>query len=424
MKKSLVALAALAATSAFAQSSVTMYGIADVSYMSKTHTAGNGTQLSKLTGVSEGANAGNRIGFRGTEDLGGGQKVGFLIEQGINITSGALFSTRAAAGGQQYEGVQGASGNMPAAAYSTNTNRQSYINYSAGFGEIRAGFQYTNLYQLSTLSGYMVGSEQPGSDVAHTFDNATFGGSRSTGLTYIAPQMGAFKLTYQHSGPANAGGRESAEFNVAATNTANGRTVDKAKRDSILVDYNGGPLTASLAYTKFKAQATAGANQQTCTMSAGVPTCAITPTQVFSIFNAATYTSSVAAADYDSTLTQLGARYDLGTVRLSGTYNDGKKTNNLAATGQVKYKSNQIGVEGVFGATRPFFTTGSAKLDTDGANTNDFKQTQFGVRYDLSKRSVAYIMSGNVKDSNATTVASGTTIGKREFTAVGLMHSF
>jgi len=416
MKKSLVALAALAATSAFAQSTVTLYGIADVSYMSKTHSAGDGTALSKLTGISEGANAGNRIGFRGVEDIGGGQKVGFLIEQGINITSGALFSTRAAAGGQQYEGLQVASGNMPPAAYSTNTNRQSYISFSSGIGEIRAGFQYANLYQLSTLSGYMVGSEQPGSDVSHTFDNATFGGSRSTGLTYIFPQMGAFKLTYQRGGAANAGSRETAEFAAAGNNTANGRTKDNAKRDSFLLDYAAGPLTASAAYTKFQVRQTAGSSQ------VSVGAVATDSILAFSILNAATYAANLDANDYDSTLTQLGGRYDFGTVRLSGTYNDGKKTNNTSGA-VSKYKSNQVGIEGVYGAIRPFATVGSAKKETDGTVNNDFKQSQFGVRYDLSKRSVAYIMSGSVKDSTVAT-SSSTLLAKRDFTAVGLMHSF
>jgi len=75
MKKSLIALAALAAVSAAsAQSSVTLYGVLDIGYGSQTteqRATATGTAQLKSRGVMDGANAGNRIGFRGTEDLGG-----------------------------------------------------------------------------------------------------------------------------------------------------------------------------------------------------------------------------------------------------------------------------------------------------------------------------------------------------------------
>ena len=47
----------------------------------------------------DGANAGSRIGFRGTEDLGGGMKAHFVTEQGISPTNGALFGVRSGAAG-------------------------------------------------------------------------------------------------------------------------------------------------------------------------------------------------------------------------------------------------------------------------------------------------------------------------------------
>ena len=86
MKKSLIALAALAATASFAQSSVTLSGAVDVAYATKAVTSGTGTNLGKATGVSEGQNTANRINFTMTEDLGGGQKAGAMVEMGLNIT--------------------------------------------------------------------------------------------------------------------------------------------------------------------------------------------------------------------------------------------------------------------------------------------------------------------------------------------------
>ena len=87
MKKSLIALAALAATSAFAQSSVTMYGNFDVGYGAHKTTSKDGTAFTKTAGVMDGSWAGSRLGFRGTEDMGGGLKANFLIEQGINVAT-------------------------------------------------------------------------------------------------------------------------------------------------------------------------------------------------------------------------------------------------------------------------------------------------------------------------------------------------
>ncbi len=87
MKKSLVALAALAATTAFAQSSVTISGNADVAYANKEAINGTGAKFLKSTGVGDGANVPNRIILTVTEDLGGGLKAQFVNEHGISPTN-------------------------------------------------------------------------------------------------------------------------------------------------------------------------------------------------------------------------------------------------------------------------------------------------------------------------------------------------
>src|SRR5260221_260425 len=84
MNKKLLAVAVAGALAspvvAFAQSSVTLYGSADVAYVSKVYKTGSGLTFSRTQGIGEGWNAGNRIGFRGSEDLGGGLSAQFLIE--------------------------------------------------------------------------------------------------------------------------------------------------------------------------------------------------------------------------------------------------------------------------------------------------------------------------------------------------------
>ena len=384
-----------------------MYGSIDVANVSKTHTAGNGTQMSKTTGTADGFNAGNRIGFRGTEDLGGGLKASFVIEQGINITNGQLFSTRAAAAGQAIDGVA-ASGNMPTGAYSTATNRQSFVGASGGFGEIRAGYMYTALYTVSTNNGYHVGSEQPGGDLAHgTLSNANFGGTRANGIMYIAPTMSGVTVSIQKGA---AGGREDVEIASSAPNT---RAVDKTNRWSILADYANGPLKASYAHTSLKQE------QSAATIGAF-------PTTIFGSLSA-TAISSTGGADkannYTNTLDQLGGSYVLGSLKLVASMANGSIEDSVTpATNNATTKAKQIGAEYTIGAARPFVTTGTGTVTTDatGVKSFDGKLSQVGVRYDLSKRTIAYFMTGSTKDS----AAASDKLAKRKATAIGLYHSF
>lgn len=93
MKKTLVALAALsAAAGAFAQSSVTIYGILDasVAYVDNANAAKKSVTL-----VNDSTLFSSRWGFRGTEDLGGGLKANFNLESDVNTGTGALSSDTA-----------------------------------------------------------------------------------------------------------------------------------------------------------------------------------------------------------------------------------------------------------------------------------------------------------------------------------------
>ena len=111
MKKNLLALAALTAFSgiAAAQSSVTLFGIIDLSL----NHVKNGSVTQKLM-ANDQLNS-NRIGFRGVEDLGGGLKAGFHIEGGMQPDTGGT--------GQTWQ-------------------RRSTLSLMGGFGEIRLGRDY------------------------------------------------------------------------------------------------------------------------------------------------------------------------------------------------------------------------------------------------------------------------------------------
>jgi len=130
MKKSLVALAVLAASgAAMAQSSVTLFGVADAAYSSGSGSVSNKTQL-----ANSGYNS-SRLGFRGVEDLGGGMRAEFWLEAGVANDSGqgsATNSNNQAVTGLTSAGTQG-----------LTFNRKSTVGLVGSMGEIRLGRDYS-----------------------------------------------------------------------------------------------------------------------------------------------------------------------------------------------------------------------------------------------------------------------------------------
>jgi predicted porin len=123
MNKTTLALviAGLASSSAFAQSNVTIYGIVDTSIRYVNHDNAAGNSNIKL---DNGAISNSRIGFKGTEDLGGGLKANFRLENGFSSDTGALSSS----------GVL--------------FSRQSWVGLSNSYGQLRLGRQNTPLFDL------------------------------------------------------------------------------------------------------------------------------------------------------------------------------------------------------------------------------------------------------------------------------------
>ena len=398
MKKSLVALAALAAVSAAsAQSSVTLYGIVDIGYAAqKTDLKGGGAI--RTTGLNDSANAGNRIGFRGTEDLGGGLKANFVVEQGISPTSGGLFAQRNGFAGQlgalpAPAPALNAPGAMQAngSAYTPATNRQSYVGLSSSeMGTFNIGYQYTNNYELGTLSGYHIGSEGIAGGYAHTFGSGIVGGTRANGLTYISPNFGGGFTVRAQVGSAAGTTIAPGLMSNTTTNAAGLTTQDASgRRYSLMGQYANGPLSAALAYTSLRSR------------SVGAPT--------------------VNTDARTGNLTQLGASYDFGVAKLGGTYNNGKDGGTTASNLSSRYRAYQVGVSVPFGAIVPYVTYGRAYVQPSGfARSVDIKQAQLGVRYSLSKRTTGYAMYGRTNDKAA--VAGFAETDKK--TVVGVMHSF
>ena len=109
----------LAASAAGAQSGVTIYGIVD-QYVGHTNAGGRGS----VNSLDAGGLAASRIGFRGTEDLGGGLKASFTLENGLLSDTGAAADAARA------------------------FNRQSWVGLGGGWGEFRFGRQNTPAFWM------------------------------------------------------------------------------------------------------------------------------------------------------------------------------------------------------------------------------------------------------------------------------------
>ena len=152
MKKSLFAVAAagaFAGTSgvAQAQSSVTVYGVLDMGYVAGAVRAVDGTAATgyqniktNTSAIAAGAESTSRLGFRGTEDLGGGKAAFFTIEIGLTPADSNASGSNATSTSDAIQGTTNAGG-------SAINNRQSFVGLrDKDLGQIALGRQYTVIY--------------------------------------------------------------------------------------------------------------------------------------------------------------------------------------------------------------------------------------------------------------------------------------
>ncbi len=155
MKKTLVALATLASCgAAFAQSSVTLYGLADIGI-----TSVSGYTQGRVTALSSGIMEGSRWGIRGNEDLGGGWRALFTLESRVELDTGSV-SNRPASATQIPDrltaglptlvatGVTGAIGSQLGVNLGGNLfDRQAFLGLVTPIGGFLAGRQYTPAFE-------------------------------------------------------------------------------------------------------------------------------------------------------------------------------------------------------------------------------------------------------------------------------------
>ncbi|KMQ73812.1 Outer membrane protein (porin) [Candidatus Burkholderia pumila] len=205
MKKTIMvaALTGVFATAAHPQSSVTLYGLIDagITYTNNQNGHSNWKETS-------GTVNGSRWGLRGAEDLGGGLKAIFTLENGFNIANGTLSQ-----GGREF-------------------GRQAFVGLSSDqFGSVTLGRQYDSVVDfLGPLA--LTGTQYGGTAFAHPFDNDNLDNTFrvNNSVKYTSANYAGFKLGAQYG------------FSNAAGGFSNNREY------SVGVSYNYGPLNIAGAY--------------------------------------------------------------------------------------------------------------------------------------------------------------------------------
>ena len=413
-------MAALAATGAFAQSSVSIAGNVDVGFGSKATYGGDAKLFAKTNGVNDGFHAPNRIFIRVEEDLGGGLKASFVNEHGISPTNVQDWATRTGTGAPQFGAAKVASATDAVInsdqSHWNSTNRGTYVALDGGFGQVRAGYLVSSLYNTSAQSGYFIGSENYGA-LLKDFAIGDAGGARANGVQWTSPQLGMFKLHAQKQYGAERTFTSDASTIAGTTPTATqAYTLNKAERTAFRVDATVDALKATYVRTDYK-------------NAVGYAALATTPgTGVFGVAGTIT-TANTLAVDTSVKHDHLSAIYTMGPVAATWQYNkasvDKVASSTLTATsGDREMKSNQYGIQYTAGAAQLFAITGSGTSKSPTATVNDIKNTQYGVRYNMSKRTMAYFYSGVSKDSVPLAAGTVDRISKGTFNGVGLTHAF
>lgn len=225
MKKSLIALAVLAVSgAASAQSTVTIYGLID-SYFGQTKGTGPGQTGVSQTVINSGGLQTSRFGLKGSEDLGGGMKVNFQLENGFNVDTGQTPNN----------------GTTNSSIFS----RQSWVGVSGGFGEVKIGKMWTPFDEVkgSGAAGFDANIFAPATNV---WASNGYNDRPGNSIYYMTPSFGGFTAAALYS------------FSENKTTT-----VSAGKTTSFNIAYANGPIGAALSYQNEKANGNATAVKYT-----------------------------------------------------------------------------------------------------------------------------------------------------------------
>jgi predicted porin len=358
MKKSLIALAVMAAAgAASAQSSVTLFGIVDATV---SHYSVSGGQHNTIL-TNSGYNS-SRLGFRGTEDLGGGMAASFWLEAGLNNDNGSNGTSNT---NNTLGGGTGGGG--------LTFGRRSTVSLSGGWGEVRIGRDYvptfwnTNLFDPFGTNGVGTTLIQKAKTSTLSPTLVPFANTPAGTLTEVAAQdPNAVRASnmVQYFLPANLGGiygQASYGFSEVANGGDAGRFVGAR------VGFGQGPFNVAIAYGR-----TSGSDAVNATILQTTPD----------------------VSDWN-----VGGQWDFGMARVMAAYDRTKFSNGFGVTPNSTLKGWQIGALVPVGPGEIRASYSREKLDVAGA---DPRADQWAVGYvhNLSKRTALYATYARIKNKD------------------------
>lgn len=379
MKKTFVAAAVLGAmaSTAFA-ADVTLYGLVDLGLnYTQTKTSGFADATKNVTNDSfamgSGQNSGSRFGLKGTEDLGNGYKVGFVLENGFKADTGAFEK-----GGRLF-------------------HREALLFVQSPFGELSMG--RTGALDAGTGRYNMLGSGASamgtGMDAVGNSDFILMGtkSRMDNTITYQSPSFAGVTVLAQASLK-----NDGTKADVAATDTTPAKTYTEGSSDAdryygLGVKFNAGALNAGI---------------------------------VGSVSDYSRY--DVTAVDEDNGYAVAGyVNYDFGMIKPMFAvqyWNGGAESSTKGA-----FKDTE-GYGLVIGATAPVLggtvkaTAGWNDFEDVKDTDTDYNNWMVGVSYEysLSKRTSVYTAAG-YKEAQAKKTAT-TEKTKTTEVMVGLVHKF
>jgi len=384
MQKKLIALAVAGlSTAAFAQTNVTIYGVADVSAQGTNMSQGVNPSTKPSGGSFNMKSNSSLIGFKGTEDLGNGLKGLFQVETNVNLT--------------------GTSGNQGVTTSGTTfgSMRDSYVGVNSKYGTAMGGYLSTPYRSALTSFDVMPGATGDGR-IETLMGKQNWAGLnssvRASAIAYAMPSLYGFNGSIAYTGSNNNGNVE---------NTASATTLQSAM--SLNLGWEGYGVAVKGAFQQAKTNGTATNTAAGTTYTAtgrGVTVDGVAyPTVLTGTATpyAADTTYQTVASGYTSYL--IGATYTgVPGLKASVVYNRNTVgINQTAESESNKGTNNQFygGVSYRFGNNEPRLAyASSSNTNFNGFNMNDgAQQWSLGWGYYLSKRTQVYGIASTIKNN-------------------------
>ena len=388
MKKTLVALAAIASVSAFAQTSVSITGNLDMAGARFGGTMNGNKGITTFT-TANGSSSTSAINIIATEDIGGGNSVtAFFGLDPRSIADNGLGSTNNV----------GSAATSPNAVTATGLARHEvYVQTTGAFGTIKLGAPNSialNVVGDATPMGTGVGSGYAAASNTQLSRIAPARYSRS--LRYDTQAMNGLTASFLYAPGADTSAVDAAGSAYAAFLAPNARRVNE-----IGLKYSNGPLNVSFL----------NQSQSTATNYVGWY---------------GTSDTSSAAVNYGATKYNFAsANYNFGNTTVYGGAGSGQEVMTYAASGALtNTKASRYSVKHTIGSLDLLASQTKLLRTVQAATTTTNENiTGFQAVYNMSKTSAAYL--GYEKyDSGTIASTANTTSGTRNITSVGLRKSF